>query len=54
MPVDRYEAGKTLKAVEEIFSSLSISESINDSNAAANNLASILNGPVEERSLPFK
>lgn len=48
------EAAKSMKVLEELFSSLSVSKSIDETNAAANNLANLLNGPEEQIVLPIK
>ena len=48
------EAVKSVGVLEELIKSLSISKTQDETSAAAGNIASLLNGPTEERDLPTK
>lgn len=48
------ETNKSLNVLEELLKNLSVSKSQDEANTAANSLASLLNGPTEEQTLPSK
>ncbi|PGH15161.1 hypothetical protein AJ79_02526 [Helicocarpus griseus UAMH5409] len=48
------EAAKSVATLEELIKGLSISKSADEAKAAATNIATFLNGPVEEQVLPAK
>lgn len=48
------ETQNSVGVLDELLKSLSISKSQDETNAAASNIASLLNGPTEERDLPTK
>jgi elongation factor 3 len=48
------EGAKSVAALEELIKTLSVSKSQDETSAAANNIASLLNGPAEEQILPSK
>jgi len=48
------ETAKSVAVLEELIKSLSISKTQDETNAAAGNIATLLNGPIEERDLPTK
>ncbi|EEH35707.1 elongation factor 3 [Paracoccidioides lutzii Pb01] len=48
------EAAKSIAVLEELVKSLSITKTADEAKAAANNIATLLNGPVEEQVLPAK
>ncbi|KAL2218553.1 elongation factor [Thermoascus aurantiacus ATCC 26904] len=47
-------SGKSVAALEDLIKNLTISKSQDEVNAAAGNIASLLNGPTEEKVLPAK
>ncbi len=48
------ETQKSLNTLEELLKTLSISKAQDEANAAATNIATLLNGPIEEQVLPVK
>lgn len=48
------ENSKSLKVIEELLSKLSISKSQDEINSTALNLATFVNGPIEEGDAPTK
>lgn len=52
--VSSKETKQTLQTLEELLNALSISKSADEANAAALNLATLLNGPIEEQAVPQK
>ena len=52
--VSTVETTKTLNVLDELMKNLSVSKSQDEANAAANSLASLLNGPTDEQQLPSK
>jgi elongation factor 3 len=40
--------------LEELIKTLSVSKSQDEANATASNIATLLNGPIEERTVPAK
>ena len=48
------ENAGSIKVLDELLNQLSISKTADESNAAANNIASFINGPIEERDAPTK
>lgn len=48
------ETSQSVTVLEELIKSLSISKSQDEANTAANNIATLLNGPIEEHSVPAK
>ena len=48
------ETSLSIKTLEEMIKALSISKTQDEANAAGNNIATLLNGPIEEQSLPAK
>ena len=52
--VSSKETKQTLTTLEELLKTLSISKTPEDANAAASNVASLLNGPIEESAVPQK
>ena len=48
------EAAKSVAVLEELIKTLTISKTQDETNAAATNIASLLNGPTEEHVLPAK
>ncbi|KAI9874399.1 MAG: translational elongation factor EF-1 alpha, partial [Watsoniomyces obsoletus] len=45
---------KSLNTLEELLKTLSISKAQDEANSAANNIATFLNGPIEEQAIPAK
>ena len=45
---------KSVKVLDELLSKLSISKTADESVEAANNVASFINGPIEEQDAPTK
>ena len=52
--VSSKETKQTLSTLEELLKALSISKTADEVNAAASNVASLLNGPIEEQAVPKK
>jgi elongation factor 3 len=48
------ESAKSVKALDELLSKLTVSKSQDEASAAANNLASFINGATEEHEAPTK
>jgi elongation factor 3 len=48
------ETSKSVGVLEELIKTLSVSKGQDEANAAAGNIATLLNGPIEERSVPAK
>jgi len=48
------ENAKSIKILDELMAKLSVSKSQDDTNAAARNIASFINGPIEEANTPTK
>ncbi|KAI9807429.1 MAG: translational elongation factor EF-1 alpha [Piccolia ochrophora] len=48
------ENAKSVKVLDELISKLTISKSQDETNAAAGNIASFINGPIEEHDAPTK
>jgi elongation factor 3 len=48
------ETTKSVGVLEELIKTLSVSKSQDEANAAAGNIATLLNGPIEERVVPAK
>lgn len=48
------ETAKSVGVLEDLLKTLSISKTPDETNAAASNIASLLNGPTEEHVLPLK
>lgn len=48
------ETAKSVQVLEELIKSLSISKGQDEANTAAQNIATLLNGPMEERTVPAK
>ena len=48
------ETTKSVGVLEELIKTLSISKGQDEANAAASNIATLLNGPIEERTVPAK
>lgn len=47
------ETAQSVAAVEELIKNLSISKTADEGKAHANSLASLLNGPIEELTVPI-
>ena len=52
--VSAKETAKSVAVLEELIKSLSISKTQDEANAAAGNIATLLNGPIEEKTVPAK
>lgn len=48
------ESANSVAVLEELLKSLSVSKNEAETRAAANNIASLLNGPTDEQVLPVK
>jgi elongation factor 3 len=48
------ENAQSIKVLDELMSKLSVSKSQDETNAAARNLATFINGPIEEADAPTK
>jgi elongation factor 3 len=48
------ENAKSIKVLDELMSKLSVSKSQDETNAAARNIASFINGDIEEADAPTK
>lgn len=48
------DASKSIAVLEELLKSLSLTKTPDEAKAAATNIATLLNGPVEEQVLPAK
>ncbi|KAI9805079.1 MAG: translational elongation factor EF-1 alpha [Sarcosagium campestre] len=48
------ENAKSVKVLDELLSKLSVSSTADETNAAAGNIASFINGPIEEHDAPTK
>ena len=48
------ENAKSIKVLDELMAKLSVSKSQDDTNAAARNIATFINGPIEEADAPTK
>ena len=48
------ENTKSLKVLDELFAKLSVSTEASDIEEASQNLASFINGPIEEHAAPTK
>ena len=52
--VSQKETQKSLNTLEELLKTLSISKAQDEANSAATNIATLLNGPIEEQAVPTK
>lgn len=52
--VSAKESARTVAVLDELFKTLSVSKSVDETRAAANSIASLLNGPTDEQSVPVK
>lgn len=52
--VSSKETKQTITTLESLLQTLSISKTQDEANAAANNIATLLNGPIEEQAVPQK
>lgn len=48
------EHAKSVKVLEELLGKLTVSKTADETNAAATNLATFINGPIEEHDAPTK
>jgi elongation factor 3 len=48
------ETTKSVGVLEELIKTLSVSKGQDEANAAASNIATLLNGPIEEITVPAK
>lgn len=48
------ETSKSIGVLEELIKTLSVSKTQDEANSAAQNVATLLQGPIEEQSLPSK
>jgi len=48
------ETTKSVGVLEDLIKTLSISKGQDEANAAAGNIATLLNGPIEEKTVPAK
>lgn len=48
------ENAKSVQVLDELLSKLSVSKTADETNAAAANIASFINGPIEEHDAPTK
>jgi len=48
------ENQKSVKVLDELLGQLSISKTADETNAAAANIATFINGPIEEHDAPTK
>lgn len=48
------ENSKSVKVIEELLSKLTVSKSQDEINASSNDLASFINGDIEEKMAPTK
>ncbi len=48
------ENQKSVKVLDELLSQLTISKTADETNAAAGNIATFINGPIEEHDAPTK
>ncbi|KAF4956736.1 hypothetical protein F66182_18348, partial [Fusarium sp. NRRL 66182] len=48
------ETANSVAVVESLIQNLSISKTPDEANTHANNLATLLNGPIEEKTVPLK
>lgn len=48
------ENAKSVKVLDELLSKLTISKTADETSAAAGNIASFINGPIEEHDAPTK
>ena len=48
------EASKSVGVLEGLIKTLALSKGQDEANAAAGNIATLLNGPTEERSVPAR
>lgn len=48
------EAAKSVAVLEDLMKTLTVSKTKDETNAAANNIASLLNGPTDDQILPTK
>jgi elongation factor 3 len=48
------ENAKSIKVLDELMAKLTVSKSQDETNAAARNLATFINGPIEEAEAPTK
>lgn len=48
------ENQKSVKVLDELLGQLSISKTADETNAAAGNIATFINGPIEEHDAPTK
>ncbi|KAL1964394.1 hypothetical protein VTN77DRAFT_6952 [Rasamsonia byssochlamydoides] len=48
------ETAKSVAVIEDLIKNLSISKTPDEANTHANNLAALLNGPIEEQTVPLK
>ena len=52
--VSSKETKQTITTLEELIKALSITKTADEANAAATNIATLLNGPIEEQAVPQK
>lgn len=52
--VSAKETASSVAVLDELFQSLSVSKSVDETRAAANNIATLLNGPCDEQAVPTK
>jgi elongation factor 3 len=48
------ENAKSIKVLDELMAKLTVSKTQDETNAAARNLATFINGPIEEAEAPTK
>ena len=48
------ENAKSVQVLDELLDKLSISKTVDETNAAATNIAPFINGPIEEHDAPTK
>ena len=48
------ENAKSVQVLDELLGKLTISKTADETSAAANNIASFINGPIEEHDAPTK
>lgn len=48
------ENAKSVKVLEELLAKLNVSKSADETNTAAANIATFINGPIEEHDAPTK
>ena len=48
------ENAKSIKVLDELLGQLNLSKTADETNTAATNIASFINGPIEEHDAPVK